>query len=359
MIELLSSYKPKLTAGLRDALNHISEDSADASLWTADVIARLLDYCSRGKMIRGALVDIGAKSVDDTKADKTELEAVCIHVGAAMELIQGLLLIHDDIMDQDDLRRGRPSMHTQYTELAAARKALEPRRLGESLGICVGDVAGFLAFDVLSSINLDPKLTKALIALTSRELVYVGLAQMGDVFNAGVPEDLRAEDILKLYRYKTGRYTFSLPLMAGALCAGLGKQALGQLGEIGELFGIIFQIKDDEIGIFGASEKTGKPQGSDILENKRTLHRLRLFENLGDEERQRASGIYGNPAASAEDLSWVRRQLYESGAMHEIDRALHEYAESCSKSIREMTFLTPFGKKALEGLLAYNLSRDV
>lgn len=359
MMKELASLKPALSAELQAFLQQTEADDSLVSPWTSDLIARLLDYTTRGKMIRGALVTIGARLFHGSHGIlDPQLQTVCLRVGVAMELIQSLLLIHDDIMDQDDLRRGKPSVHSQYIQLAHLRDAIDSQRLGESLGICAGDVSGFLAFEILAGIDLEPRLMKDLFALTSHELTLVGLAQMSDVYNGGLSTDVGLADIIRLYRYKTGRYTFSLPLMAGALCSGASMEVRRTLGEIGELFGIIFQVKDDDLGLFGNSERTGKPVGSDIREDKKTLHRFFLFERADVAERKELREIFGKKTASETDIHRVLHRMEILGVREHIDTELDLYASQARKLISGLTSINEWGRGALDGLLSYNLNRE-
>lgn len=359
MMNELARLKPALVRELEVFLARATAEDSLVSNWTQDLMARLLDYATRGKMIRGALVSTGARIfTHEPGLLDDRMTTVCLRLGAAMELIQSLLLIHDDIMDQDDLRRGKPSVHTQYIHLVQGRKAGDPQRLGESLGICAGDVSGFLAFEILAALDLEPTLLRELFALTSHELTLVGLAQMSDVYNGGIAAEVGFEDIIQLYRYKTGRYTFSLPLMSGALCAGADQKCRQLLGDLGELFGIIFQIKDDDLGLFGSSERTGKPLGSDIRDDKKTLHRFFLFERADVSERKVFREIFGHRNASEKDVQLVLNRMEGLGVREHIDTELERYAEQARHLIAKLDQTTRWGRDTLEGLLAYNLERE-
>ena len=197
-----------------------------------------------------------------------------------------------------------------------------------------------------------------LLAITSHELTLVGLAQMGDVHNGGVAIDVGLPEIIQLYRFKTGRYTFSLPLMAGAICAGAAAANLPVLGELGELFGIIFQIKDDDLGLFGTTARTGKPVGSDIREDKKTLHRHYLFERGGQAELKDFRAIFGHRSATETEIQLILHRMEVLGVREHIDAELDVYAERARGLIGKLAGATEQGKTALESLLAYNLSRD-
>src|SRR6185437_3870747 len=114
------------------------------------------------------------------------------------------------------------------------------------------------------------------------------------------------EEIEQVYRYKTARYTFSLPLMLGALLAQKDATIIQQLENFGEKIGTLFQLKDDDISLFGKEETTGKPEGSDIRENKKTLHRHYLFQYASSEEKQQLQTLFGKQNLTKNDIAYVR-----------------------------------------------------
>lgn len=355
MQEWLQEKKPVLIDEMERHLAVVSKAAAQVSPWAPDLLRVLLPFSSQGKMIRGSLVSLGLKLFDENPPDCQRSAAN--KTGAVMELFQSLLLIHDDIMDQDDFRRGKPSVHYQYRLGAQNRGDRQEQRLGENLGICMGDVSGFLGFEILADLDLEPIRLKRLIRLCSRELCYVGLAQMEDVHNGFRTDEPSIADIIKLYRYKTGRYTFSLPLMAGAIIAGQGEDCLELLGELGELYGIIFQIKDDEIGLFAPPETSGKPQGSDIKEDKKTLYRYYIFARASVDERARLAAIYGNKSAGQAEIEWVLN-LHRTLGIEAL--VSHELASTVTRATilaEKIQGLTAFGHRALTSVLRYNQER--
>ena len=270
-----------------------------------DVGQRLLEFSLQGKMIRGCLVQVGHSLACGGAGDREEPDAV-LPAAAAMELFQSGLLIHDDIMDHDALRRGKPSIFRQYADAAARDRSADPPRTGEALGICAGDISYFLAFELLTRMAAGPAVLRDVLALCARELSAVGIAQMQDVSWGGAAQGRTDEEILRMYTWKTGRYSFSLPLVAGALIGGAPTDVCGALERLGECFGILFQIHDDELGLFGTEEELGKPVGSDVREGKKTLFHARLMAGASPNERRRLAGIFGNPACTPDDLEYVR-----------------------------------------------------
>jgi len=292
--------------------------------WAPDFRSRLLDFATRGKLIRGSFVAGGAQ------AFHYEPEENLYQVAAAVELAQSFLLIHDDIMDEDTLRRGEPSVFEQYRRIGAECGYAKTERFGESMAICAGDVAMLLGFEAVASTSFDPGLRTELTRRIAAGIADVGVAQMADVANGHRPGHATEEEILSVYRYKTGRYTFSLPLCLGALIAKAPGGDIEQLARWGELQGTIFQIRDDQLGLMEDGHDTGKPAGSDIVSDKQTLHRLKLLEAVGGTRWERISAYFGHPV-SGEQLEEIRAALGELGVLSEIDhRVARLHAESAS-----------------------------
>jgi geranylgeranyl diphosphate synthase type I len=205
----------------------------------------------------------------------------------------------------------------------------DPAHHGEALAMCAGDLAYFAAFQLLAEMPVSATRAVQATLIAARELCVVGIAQMQDVANGAArpgsvnpfrdaPTDPSEEDILKLYRFKTGRYTFSLPLALGCAIAGGGDEARLALEEAGEELGILFQLKDDELGLFADEKVLGKPVGADIRENKKTLFRRRLLARADDETGKRLGTMFGNPGAGVAEMAFIRDQLERLGVRAEL-----------------------------------------
>lgn len=230
----LRHYKKEVDAFLAAFLASKQKDFAQVNAWGPDAIEKIRGIVSEGKTIRGSLVLL----THDLLGGQHKEEA--IKVAAAYELIQTALLIHDDIMDHDAIRRGKPALHIQYKN--------------EGLALCVGDILFFLAEELLDQTPVQK--------ISAQVFQEVCVAQMQDV-SFGLGSNVPTKDeILTLYKYKTARYTFSLPMMAGAILAGANRNMIKVFEDLGESMGILFQIQNDVLGANG-----------DSRENKKTLAR--------------------------------------------------------------------------------------
>jgi geranylgeranyl diphosphate synthase type I len=358
MKEFFDGQKRAITNFLTQLLMKKNEDLQRVHSMGADSVNRILDFTSRGKMLRGGLVSLAYLLTRGEERNRAMfLPEKVTAAGAAMELFQSGFLIHDDIMDRDEMRRGGASVFSQYGKIAAERNFPDSYHTGESIGICVGDIAFFIAFEVLGGISRTGE-GDSLIELSARELSYVGVAQMLDVYWGQEKGNIKEEEVFGLYRYKTGRYTFSLPLVSGAVLAGAKEDQIELLDRIGELLGVVFQLKDDELGLFGDEKQLGKPIGSDLREGKKTPFFLRLISRADSGERDRLTALLGSERVSAVDVEYVRDLMRGYGIRDEILGICRDYAERARSLINDLKDVDPEYRRILTELLEYSLNRE-
>lgn len=328
-----------------------SKKGADAHLeYLDDAIEKLEDFVTQGKMLRGILIlasiEMFGKKIGD--------QELC--VAAALELTHSALLIHDDIMDNDVTRRGNPTIFSQY--IAEAKKVSDPKAYGISQGINVGDISLFYAYELLSESSKNIDLNQKLVKFFTDELVKVGAAQMQDVAFGYSSENPNIESILNVYIYKSGRYTFSLPLVMGAILTEQSDSTITKLDQFGEKLGTIFQIKDDELGLFGEEEEIGKPVGSDIRENKKTIFRALLFSKAKQEHMQFLNSVFGNENVTKEEIEKVKLLLKTEGVVDEVN-AMVVALLSEVRSVLETLNVSKSFQELLNEFIEYNVKRSV
>jgi geranylgeranyl diphosphate synthase type I len=338
MINELIAARSRIKQFLEVYLDEKSQRFSHVNSWSTDSSALLYEYSTRGKMVRGGLIVVLYEALggsDDIAS-----------IGAAMELVQSSVLIHDDIMDQDDMRRGLAAMHIQ---LAGIDNNREPLSCGEALAICLGDIGFFMAYDILASEGSE------VISLFSDELTSLGYGQMGDVEMGVSLDNPTYEEIQKIFRYKTGRYTFSLPFMMAAVRAERFDLLEG-LSALGEELGVVFQLRDDELALFGSQEDIGKPVGGDIAENKKTYHRALLFSCATDSEREWLESVFGSPVtADIVDKVVDLANKYDVCSRVRTQADKHD-AKACK--ILSSLDISDTARVVLEELIAYNAKRS-
>jgi len=312
MPSLLDHFAAR-AATLRARLQTFRGAAADRDLrgWAAELPPRIAAFAAQGKLVRANLVllgcELGGRRITPAVQD----------AAAALELVHSGFLIHDDIIDDDALRRGQPTVHVVYAD-AGRRRARTTRaradHIGRAIAICAADAAFFAAGELLARAALAPAITQRILRLWSHEFRRVALGEALDVelsLDAGVAP-LRT--ILGFYRLKTARYTFCAPLETGLLCAAAPAALIRAVNTFAAHLGLVFQIKDDELGLFGATPTIGKPLGSDIIQNKKTVYHHYLFTRATPAQRARLRMLFGAPRLTRADVAYVRAALESSGA---------------------------------------------
>jgi geranylgeranyl diphosphate synthase type I len=189
---------------------------------------------------------------------------------------------------------------------------------------------------------------------------------MQDVYLGSMRGTVEEEQVLELYRCKTARYTFSLPLVSGALAAGAGEELIVQLEELGEHLGIVFQLKDDELDLMGDEEHTGKPVGTDLEEGKKTLLSVYLSELLEDSregkgalteaERQCLTHVLNRGRLSDGHLGLLRDIVTNHGIIARIIRRMEELSGRAHALIEALP-IDDTQRSTLLSILRYNMER--
>lgn len=316
----------------------------------ADVLDKLRRFSLAGKLMRGIFV---MTTYDMCSGNKPH---IAIRAACAIEIVHTGLLIHDDIMDRDELRRGLRTIYMQYSDDGTLKKIDNPKEYGRSMGISAGDVAFFLAIELLmTSAAIAPHAQK-LIKKISTEMVQLGVAQMEDVYMGSISASPSPKEIIEMYRYKSARYSFSLPFEMGALLAGAPASTCGLLTKLGEQIGIIFQLKDDEIGLFGTSKNIGKSVGIDIRSNKKTLHRHHCYQKASVKEKHILNKIFGNPNATQTDIEYVLGIMVKYNIREYLETIMLPYEKEAYRLIG-MLKRRGLNTDILRGIVELNMNR--
>lgn len=311
MLSDFSKYRQVLIPYIQDFLR--SHDEAwQGQRWGNDAVSRFSEFSVTGKLVRGSLVLLAYELFSDSSFEPA------LPLAAAVECMHSALLIHDDYIDLDNLRRGKPSIPQQYRQLAQEKLYPNSTHVGNALSLCLGDIGFFWGFEFLSKIHANPEVYANLIKYFAREYQVVGLGEMDDIHLGVTQEPVTEAEILTVYRYKTARYTFVMPVVLAGILADADQELIRKLEAIGEKMGVIFQIKDDELGIFGTEEQIGKPVTSDVREGKKTLYYLYGLEKAQAKDKQVLLQAFGNPELNFEDLEKVREVLKKSGAVQAV-----------------------------------------
>lgn len=240
-----------------------------------DDVHRLIGYVSSGgKRLRPQFLCWGwlAAAPDDPPE---VLPAGVLKAGAALELIQACALMHDDIIDRSDTRRGRPSMHRAVQRLHSDQGwSGDAAHYGVASALLVGDLALAWADDLFGDGAAElgwPAEARSAWRSMRTEVLAGQLLDLRISAQDAPDPAAAAADAMVVDRYKTAAYTVERPLHLGAALAGAGAGTVDALRRYGAAIGVAFQLRDDLLGVFGDPAVTGKPSGGDLVEGKRTV----------------------------------------------------------------------------------------
>ncbi|MHC3394775.1 polyprenyl synthetase family protein [Streptomyces lavendulocolor] len=242
-----------------------------------------------------------------------------LRVAASLELFHAFALIHDDVMDSSDLRRGRPTAHRALATAYVA-DGRPPRRAtahGLAAGLLLGDLVLTLSDDLIRTGPGAEAMWRIqpLLETMRSQLVY---GQYLDLVATGRPCD-DIEAALRIVRYKTASYTVEWPLRIGAALAGAGPDVHSACSEFAIPLGEAFQLRDDLLGVFGDPSRTGKPVGDDIREGKATVLMALALQSASAADRRLLRTAVGDPDLSDEDFGRVREVIEHSGARRQVE----------------------------------------
>jgi geranylgeranyl diphosphate synthase type I len=278
-LEILGQYKADVEAELE---RHLPRDGEPREFYVS--VWDLLDR--GGKRFRPALTFLACECVGGRRED-------AIGAAAAIELLHNMTLVHDDIEDQSELRRGKPCLHKIY---------------GVPVAINVGDAMLIKVFEIANSSKIPEDRCQRLVAKIADRAYGI---TWGQAFEFGMwkQKEFTEQNVIRLLRYKTGALT-ALSTEAGAIAGGGSQEQLEILGEFGETVGIAFQIVDDLLNVTGDVKEYGKEIGGDIREGKKTVLAAHLLRAASPQDKKTFSRLLGKKKVTKNEIRRVIR-LYE------------------------------------------------
>lgn len=264
--------------------------------------------------------------------------AVAIEIGTAIELLHIAMLIHDDIIDRDFIRHDTLNIsgiyQKEYMQLTDKRSV---EHYADSASLIAGDLLIADAFQMIHSPQLSLALKSELSANFHRAIFEVSGGELLDLEAPLLhPGTI---DALTVARYKTSFYSFSLPLIAGAVAAGAPKETFTDLERLGMHIGIAFQLVDDLIGVFGDSSETGKSVTSDIRETKQTYLLQRTYAQANDAQKGELDSLL-TKGISDKGIERVKELMQETGAKKDTEILISQCAELASDKIAMLPITT-------------------
>lgn len=319
---------PASEAALQEVLRAGATASASLGFGYRRLWGTLTAASDGGKRFRSALLTAAYRSWGGT-----DVRAGAA-VGAALELLHTAFVVHDDVIDGDDTRRGRLNVSGSHVEQALAAGVAEPRarEYGAAAGILAGDLALAAALRTIAFCPAPRDTVLRLFDLFDRALHVTAAGELADVWMSLGADQAHLQEILAAEERKTAAYSFTLPLQAGAVLAGAPQRTVGSVGEVGRALGAAFQLVDDLVGVFGDPEQTGKSVLSDLRTGKQTV----LVAHA------RTTGVWPalEPYVGRADLTeaqaaHVRALLTESGSRHFVQDLATDYADGALRAARD------------------------
>lgn len=338
-VDALKEYRTKCDEFLASPEFTRFLDSFGVSSVMKSYYEAFLRQCDGGKRVRAYLVQLGFSLF--SKQDDNKV----LPVSMSYELFQTGILAHDDIIDNSETRRFKPSMHM---DLGGGHD-------GISKSICVGDFGIVSAIDIIAKSDFSDKIKLKAISHQNEVFVSTIAGEIRDIELSG-RNDVAEDEILGMNLLKTAQYTVSGPLVLGAILAQADETSEMQLKKFGNLVGIAFQIRDDILGMFGEEAKVGKSVTSDMTEGKQTVLTAYFLKNAAKEQQQKFFSMYGKEGSGVKELKEVRELLVHSGTYAYALELCEKMVERAGEILKEMK-IAEDGKNKLLGLLEYMTNR--
>jgi geranylgeranyl diphosphate synthase type I len=314
----LLSIRRRVDATMAEMLKPSESLSRDAG-WM-DALHKMREYLSRpGKRIRPILLVLGHGLINGGAEPPSEL----LPFGVAAELLHGFMLIHDDIADGAEMRRGGPALH----------RAFGRNKRSEDLAVVLGDYVFVRALEIMLSSEMQGALPAARYYLRACQDAAVG--QCLDFNLDDVPlSEVSVFEVLRVAKLKTAEPSFAAPLVAGGLLGGASTPAIQCLRRIGRHVGVAFQLRDDLLGLFGEPHLTGKPNECDLIRGKCTFPVLASYLRAPQPVRDEMDVLWSRKEAEPEHMERARDILRTYGGVEATERVIFRASRIAGESLK-------------------------
>ncbi|MFO0703228.1 MAG: polyprenyl synthetase family protein [Patescibacteria group bacterium] len=272
----------------------------------------------------------------------------------ALELVQTALLMHDDFMDQDVVRRGKPTTQIYFEKN-------NDKHYGESMAVTVGDAVLCLGFELLNDSGFDPIRVQKANAKMLRGIAQTAYGQAYDVTLEKLQNEWIEDDVISVHKAKTSIYTFENPLFIGAHLTDLPTETFPILHDYAMDGGVAFQLQDDILGIYGDELKTGKSADSDLLQGKCTLLVVKTLADGTKDQKEALMNVWGQRHADHDDIELAKKAIVDCGSLEYSKTISRSYAQKSAKTASKLRALGLNNESIefLEGIAEYMVEREL
>ncbi|MFE5671415.1 polyprenyl synthetase family protein [Agromyces sp. NPDC056523] len=339
LVDLVNERLEEFLSGRASILRSIAPDLDPLSEFSKR-------FLSGGKRFRAQFCVRGWEAVRGTAGEPADIAATAeraavVSASAALEVFHAAALVHDDLIDNSDTRRGAPSAHrvfeAQHAESAWAGSAPE---YGRAAAVLLGDLllgwSDELLDDGLAGLPAGPAARSARLEF-NRMRTEVTVGQYLDILEErawiAMPDDAQRARAERVVVFKSAKYSIEAPLVIGGAIAGASAAELDALRAFGLPLGIAFQLRDDLLGVYGDPALTGKPAGDDLREGKRTVLIAIARERLASPQRRLLDELLGDPELDDDQVRVLQQTLRECGAVDEVERLIAMHTEDGTRAL--------------------------
>lgn len=282
--------------------------------------------------------------VIQTEAQRAASAEAIVGITSALEMFHAAALVHDDLLDQSDTRRGAPAVHKRFETLHSnSGWAGSPERFGVAGSVLVGDLMLGWSSEIFGNALLnapEPAVETACRNEFSKMRVEVMAGQYLDVLEENAANTRPVEEAVgranRVILYKTAKYSIEAPLLIGAAFAGASPGLLRGISAFGIPLGMAFQLRDDILGVFGDPQVTGKPAGDDLREGKRTVLVGLTRESLSPSVGAIFDEMLSSRSLTAEQIGFLQQTISGSGALAKTERMIEELADESLNALEAL-----------------------
>ena len=361
LLELIQQEIDSFCDDKRQQLAEISEDLIPIIDYTQE----LLQGGKRFRALFAYWAWAAALPKDSNPSELIEQANGIVGIASALEVFHAAALVHDDLMDQSDTRRGQPSIHKRFENMHTEKGFLgDPERFGQSGSVLVGDLMLNWSSEVFGSAVTNAQTAEIESNCRnefSKMRFEVMAGQYLDVLEENAAPLRSLADAVtmaeKVMLYKTAKYSLEAPLLIGASFAGADEETLRGFSNFGIPLGLAFQIRDDILGVFGDPEVTGKPAGDDLREGKRTVLVALTLQNSSNSIAKIFNDLLSERELESEQIEFMQQTIRDSGALEKTERMMQEYGDRALQ-VLETLDLEPVAKGKLQDLAERVISRS-